>query len=189
MALLNWEPQGGEVRLLFDPVERSRYEAGEPSAYDQWAWPAGLITGRDQRGSRCFPEVAARAHFEQQGYKVLISAPKYPNDLGFLLFHFRGMRRRSPPHPAFVRMQEHFRGIDLHQLAEDARLEKRSACGKRGGGGDPDLFVFQPNTRERFFVEAKDQDGLNCNQLVCFPMIEQRLNCAVRVVRVVPRDA
>jgi hypothetical protein len=182
---MHWEPRDGENAVTYDPLERRRYEGREPSTYELWAWPSDLLRGRDRRASRCFPEVAVRAHYERLGYQVLLSVPKYPGDLGYLLFHFRGLRRQRPPHPAFARIQAHFPNIDLHALAEAARLEKIAKCGNTGGGGDPDLFVFRWSG-ERFFVEVKDRDQLKCNQRVCFRLIEERLACPVKVVRVVP---
>ncbi len=175
-----------EEKIEYDPAERGRYIAREPSAYDAWAWPDNLLNGRDRRASRCFPEVAARAHFETQGYKVLISAPKYPDELGYLLFHFRGLRRRKQPHPAFARMERLFPGVDLHELAETARLMKIDSCGNNGGGGDPDLFAFRASG-DRLFVEAKHLDDMNCNQRVCFGLIRDRLRVPVKIVRLVPR--
>jgi len=53
-----------------------------------------------------------------------------------------------------------------------------------GEGGDPDLFVYHQVSRERFFIEAKDEDELHCNQLVCFPIIEEFL-CPVRIPLIV----
>jgi hypothetical protein len=127
--------------------------------------------------------VVARAHFEQLGYEVLLSDPKYPNGLGFILFHYRQLRMAD--HPSFRRMQSHFPVVDLHHLAERARAAKLRRC-TSGGGGDPDLFVFRPGTAKRFFVEVKHEDQLHCNQLVCFPLIEKNL-CEVKVVRIEPK--
>lgn len=178
-----WMPRDGETVVFYDPTQRESYETDRPSEYDPWAWPPALLVGRDNRADRCFPEVAVRAHFERCGYRVLLSAPKYPDELGFILFHFRRLRRAN--HPAFTRMQEHFPTVDLNQLAEEARRAKRDES-RSGGGGDPDLFVFRPNSGERFFVDAKDADTLKPNQLVCFPIIEERLGCLVKVVRIKP---
>lgn len=127
-----WTPRDGEGTVFYNPVQRKRYEANLASEYDPWAWPSDLLIGRDQRATRCFAEVAVRAHFERQGYQVLLSAPKYPGERGFILFHFRGLRRRNPPHKAFKRMQEHFPGVDLDEIAEDARRIKIEQCRKRG---------------------------------------------------------
>ena len=80
-------------------------------------------------------------------------------------------------------MQTHFPNIDLNRLAEMARDLRRS-FGRSGGGGDPDLFVFNPKTGERFFVEAKDKDELHANQHLCFQVIERHL-CPVKVARIV----
>lgn len=180
-----WFPKGGESVVLYESAHRKAYEAGLPSKYDRWGWPSELLVGRNNRADRCFPEVAVRSHFEEQGFRVLISAPKYPDGLGFLLFHYSGLRRRNPPHPAFARMVEQFPEVDLNRLAEIGRAAKLRQCRAKGGsGGDPDLFVFRHGSKERFFVEVKDKDALRCSQLVCFPIIEEHLGCEVKVVRI-----
>lgn len=173
------KPRDGETLLWYDDDERQSYEAGRMSCCEPWRWPSALVKGRNRRENHCFPEIAARAHFEQLGYRVLLSSPKYPDDLGFLLFHYAGMRRKG--HPAFARLQQHFPSVDLNELAERARRAKLRETGK-GGGGDPDLFVFHPTSGERFFVEAKWRDSPRPNQLVCFKLIEKHL-CPVRIVR------
>jgi len=177
-----WTPRDGEIDLIYDPIQRALYKKGKPSEYDRWKWPPSRRIGRNRGG--CFPEVVARAHFERSGYKVLLSDPKFPKGLGFILFHYR-QRRRSRD-KAFQRMQDYFPEVDLNVLAERARAAKLNRC-RSGGGGDPDLFVFHPVSRERFFIEVKDEDELHCNQLVCFPIIEECL-CPVKVARIRPAN-
>lgn len=178
-----WKPKAPELIIPFDWDEERLYKSprrGERSAYAPYAWPRRLRTGRNKGG--CFAEVVARAHFEAKGYRVLVSMPEYPDDLGYLLLHYR--QKRLARHPAFKRIHEHFPGADLNGLAEEARGLKRQYCSS-GGGGDPDLFVYKPGTRERFFVEVKYRDQLHCNQHVSFPLIERDL-CDVVLVRLQP---
>lgn len=176
---MTWTPAESEVIVTYDRDERVAYEAGRASEFDPWAWPTELRVGRNQKG--CFPEVAVRAHFEQRGYRVLVSEPRFPDGYGFILFHYAGMRRDS--HPAFRRMEERFPDVDLNAIADQAR-DAKIRSGLSGGGGDPDLFVFRPDGSEQFFVEVKDEDDLHANQLVCFPIIEEQLKCPVKVARI-----
>lgn len=182
-TLAEWKPRRAEVAIPFDPVEERRYKSpkrGERSIYAAYAWPRRLRVGKNKGG--CFPEVVARAYFEAQGYHVLVSEPEYPDGLGYLLLHYR--QKRLAQHDAFKRMQKHFPRVDLNALAEEARNLKRRHSGS-GGGGDPDLFVFKPGTRHRFFVEVKYRDKLHCNQHVSFPLIERSL-CDVVLARLTP---
>jgi len=50
-----------------------------------------------------------------------------------------------------------------------------------GGGGDPDLFVF--NGRERFFVEVKWKDHITEKQRVTFPFIESHCGVKIKIAR------
>lgn len=178
-----WKPKSGELEIPFDKREERLYKSargGERSVYAPYAWPRALRIGRNKGG--CFAEVVARAYFECKGYRVLLSAPDFPGNRGYLLLHYR--QKRLANHPAFERMQGHFPHVDLNELAEEAHALKLRYC-KAGGGGDPDLFVYKPGTRERFFVEVKYRDKLRSNQLVSFPLIERAL-CPVVLARLVP---
>lgn len=171
-----------DLVIEYDPIQRDLYRRRRPSVYDEYAWPVELRKGRNKHG--CFPEVAVRRHFERSGYKVLLSEPEYP-ELGFLLFHYSDKREKG--HVAFKRLQERFENpyVDLNAVADRGWLEKRAA-GKNGEGGDPDLFVFRPDSDERFFVEVKHKDDLHLNQLVCFPLIREHLRCEVKLAKIRP---
>jgi hypothetical protein len=44
-----WEPRGGEIPIPYNVAERSKDEAGEPSAYDPWACrPTFFVGGIDE---------------------------------------------------------------------------------------------------------------------------------------------
>lgn len=184
MAIRKWRPRGGEQAIPFDPDEERRYRSpgrGEKSIYERYAWPQELRRGRNVGG--CFAEVVARAYFEAKGFRVLLSAPEYPGGRGYLLFHYR--QKRLAHHEAFKRMQKHFPGVDLDALAEKARTLKREHS-LSGGGGDPDLFVYEPGSGRKFFVEVKHRDELLPNQHLCFRLIEREL-CPVILARLEPK--
>ncbi|OGP56521.1 MAG: hypothetical protein A2162_10560 [Deltaproteobacteria bacterium RBG_13_52_11b] len=58
------------------------------------------------------------------------------------------------------------------------------SIGKKIASGDPDLFVYNENIRDRFFVEVKENDQITDNQKVLFPLIEEFL-CPVFIARVI----
>ena len=120
-----------------------------------------------------------RASFRALGFSVLISEPRMPDQEGFILAHYAGMRERH--HPAYTRMFEHFPRERLEEFNRIADAEKIAATGNRAGG-DPDLFAFR-NTDERFFIEVKDTDRLGKKQIATFPLIESILGCEVKLAR------
>ncbi len=58
------------------------------------------------------------------------------------------------------------------------------SIGKKIASGDPDLFVYNENTGDRFFVEVKDDDQITDNQKILFPLVQQFL-CSVFIARVI----
>jgi len=58
------------------------------------------------------------------------------------------------------------------------------SIGKEIASGDPDLFVYNENTGDCFFVEIKEKDHVTDNQRILFPLI-QKLLCPVFVARVI----
>jgi hypothetical protein len=52
--------------------------------------------------------------------------------------------------------------------------------------GDPDLFVYNESTGDRFFVEVKENDQITDNQKVLFPLIDKFL-CPVFIARVIAK--
>ena len=57
---------------------------------------------------------------------------------------------------------------------------------KQIASGDPDLFVYNESTGDRFFVEVKENDQITDNQKVLFPLIQKFL-CLVYIARVSAR--
>ena len=80
-----------------------------------------------------------------------------PNDEGFILIHYAG--KQKDPHPAYMRMFEHFPRESVEELNRQCD-EAKIRVGRTRSGGDPDLFVFRPGGK-RFFVEVKDKDQLS----------------------------
>jgi hypothetical protein len=72
---------------------------------------------------------------------------------------------------------------DLNKIADKGKI---AATGNRGGG-DPDLFVYKPGTKERFFVEVKYKDQENAKQRVTFPIIS-KYKWEVRIARIVAAE-
>jgi hypothetical protein len=176
-----WGDDRCELIVPYDLAQRELYEADDPrSIFYRERWPTELRSGRQRSGR--FPEIAARASFRALGFSVLISEPRMPDQEGFILAHYAGMRERH--HPAYTRMFEHFPLDQLEKFNCIADAEKIAATGNRAGG-DPDLFVFR-HAGERFFVEVKDRDRLGKKQIATFPLIESILRCEVKLARLRP---
>jgi hypothetical protein len=174
---------GPELIVPYDPEQRDLYERNDSrSIYYAGRWPENLRRGRNRDGR--FPEIAVRASFRALGFSVLISEPRMPAAEGFILAHFSGMRESVPPHPAYARMFDYFDRAKIEEFNLAADAAKTAATGNRGGG-DPDLFVFCKSGR-RYFVEVKDEEGLNENQRKTFPLIRSILDCEVLIARLMP---
>lgn len=111
--MAKWAPQNGEERVTFDAADEVLYKSKEPRdlarcTHRRWAWPLDHRQGRFRGG--CFPEVVARAHFKEKGYRVLLSAPAYPDRRGYLVLHYR--QKRLAGDPAFKRMQRQFPRVE-----------------------------------------------------------------------------
>ena len=58
------------------------------------------------------------------------------------------------------------------------------SIGKKIASGDPDLFVYNEHTGDRFFVEMKENDQITDNQKILFPLVQEFL-CPVFIARVI----
>ncbi len=168
---MNWS----ETLLKFPREQIELYATNDPTCiYDPWP----LRQGRGKYGE--FPVVVLRKHYIDQGYKVLASEPRLPHGEGFIVVSYPGKRRRRDP--AYLRMAELF-GLEaldsLNALCDKAKLEASESL----GGGDPDLFVYKPQTSERFFVEVKHKDFITPKQRAVFPLLHEQL-CEVKIMRV-----
>jgi len=169
-----------ELTIPFDSRQLSLYRCGDKACvYHSVRWP--LKEGKGKWGE--FPLVVVREHYRRLGYTVLASEPRLPDGQGFILLSYPGYRKRR--HPAYTQMAN-LLGTELAALDDLNRIADKAKIAVTGnkGGGDPDLFVYKPDRREKFFVEAKYKDKLNSKQLVTFPIIRKQ-KWEVKVVRIV----
>jgi hypothetical protein len=168
-----------EIVIPYNPLQYDLYRAGDPAcAFYSVRWP--FQAGRGRFGE--FPLIVVREHFRRQGYTVLASEPRLPNEEGFVLVAYPGKRRAGDP--AYRRMEAIFGSALLADLNARCDIAKRRWTGNTAGG-DPDLFVFRPHDPgDRFFVEVKHRDRITKKQDVTFPLIEQL--CPIVVTRIVP---
>jgi hypothetical protein len=144
------------------------------------------LKGRGKLGE--FPLMVVRKHYTDKGYTVWASdSNEDPKDV-FILVSFPGLRKLTPPHPAYERMVKIFgqkKIEELNKITDEAKAQGKDM--RNLGGGDPDLFVFKGANAEveRFFVEVKHKDKPTQNQEICFPLIEGSLHCEVKLIRIV----
>jgi hypothetical protein len=175
-------------RWLAMPIDKKRRERvelahreGKPRP-DYWR----LFGGRIGSSGGEFPTIFARHNLREMGYTVWGSEPRLVNPTtlepeGYVLLSFSGTREDS----CYKRMTRHFDKERLDGLIAEANKRKLKLFGTRGGGGDPDLFAF--NSDKKFFVEVKDEhDKLSARQILCFWLIEQHLECEVKICHVAP---
>ena len=166
--------------------EKYLYETCDPnSGYPQYP----VRKGRNKSGE--FPVVVVRKYFMDKGYNVWVSGQSKLGIPVFNLFMFPGARKRRDP--SYLIMVDVFGEEIIRNFIATVEL-KKNAKGLRRNGGDPDLFVQNPqNPNERFFVEVKAEDltrkrpyrdKLNEQQLLVFPLIENHLQCDVRIAKV-----
>ncbi|OGP94993.1 MAG: hypothetical protein A2157_03070 [Deltaproteobacteria bacterium RBG_16_47_11] len=89
--------------------------------------------------------------------------------------------------PGFTKVCYIFDEPKVRLLIGEANKAFRSV-GKKIASGDPDLFVYNENTGDCFFVEVKENDQITDNQKVLFPLIEKFL-CPVFIARVIAEVA
>ena len=115
--------------------------------------------------------MVAKKYFEEQRYNV---------ESYYYLVRNRNNRERMP---GFRKICHIFSEEKVRLLIAEADKAFRSV-GKRVASGDPDLFVYNKTTGERFFVELKENDQITNNQKVLFPLIQKFL-CPVFIARVI----
>ena len=89
--------------------------------------------------------------------------------------------------PGFKKICHIFSEGKVRRLIDQAGEAFRSV-GKKVASGDPDLFVYNESTGDRFFVEVKENDQITDNQKVLFPLIGNFL-CPVFIARVIEKGA
>jgi hypothetical protein len=117
--------------------------------------------------------MVAKKYFEEQRYNV---------ESYYYLVRNRNNRERMP---GFRKICHIFSEEKVRLLIAEADKAFRSV-GKRVASGDPDLFVYNKTTGERFFVELKENDQITNNQKVLFPLIQKFL-CPVFIARVIAK--
>ena len=124
-----WEPRRPELAVPYDPEQRALYERDDPSSvFCKERWPIERRVGRQRDGR--FPEIAVRASFRAIGFSVLVSEPRMPDEEGFILAHYAGMREAW--HEAYKRMFAHFDSERLDEFNRVADKAKRDATGESG---------------------------------------------------------
>jgi len=101
----------------------------------------------------------AKKYFETQGYAV---------ETYYYLVRNRNKRERMP---GFKKICHIFGETQVRLLIAEADKAFRS-IGKKIASGDPDLFVYNESTGDRFFVEVNESDQITDNQRILFPLIK-----------------
>ena len=158
-----WET-GEEIQIEYPKEQLYFYDKKESRCiYDQFPRQVGINKGN-------FVEMVAKKYFEMQGYSV---------EIYYYLVRNRNKRERMP---GFKKICHIFGEGQVRLLITEADKAFRS-IGKKIASGDPDLFIYNEDTRDRFFVEVKGDDHITDNQKILFPLIEKFL-CPVFVTRV-----
>jgi len=159
-----WET-GDEIHITYPIAQRIFYEKKDKRCiYDQFARQVGINKGN-------FVEMVAKKYFEKRGYHV---------ESYYYLVRNRNKRENMP---GFTKLCHIFGEAKIRLLIDEANKAFRS-IGKKIGSGDPDLFVYNESTEERFFVEVKENDQITDNQKTLFPLIQKFL-CPVFIARVI----
>lgn len=155
-----------ELVIDYEIKEKDLYfENNRECKYPQWDKPWGIhATGKN------FPVMVARKFFEDKKYNVLVSGARHS---GYALIKYRLKRAECP---GFLAICELFGKERIDNVVIEA---------ERVGikGGDPDAFIYKTSTKERYFVEVKENDQLNANQTKLIPILERYL-CPVLIIRV-----
>jgi len=162
-----WET-GEEIKITYPKEQRILYQKKDKSCiYDQFERQVGI----DNKGN--FVVMVAKKYFEEQRYNV---------ESYYYLVRNRNKRERMP---GFKKICHIFTERKVRLLIAEADKAFRS-IGKKITSGDPDLFVYNENRQDWFFVEVKEKDDITHNQRILFPLIEKFL-CPVFVARVVEK--
>jgi len=159
-----WET-GEEIQITYPKEQRNFYDQKDSRCiYDQFPRQVGINQGN-------FVEMVEQKYFEEQGYSV---------EIYYYLVRNRKKRERTP---GFKKICHIFGETQVRLLIAEADRAFRS-IGKKIASGDPDLFVYNESTGDRFFVEVKENDQITHNQRILLPLIETFL-CPVFVARVI----
>ena len=159
-----WET-GEEIQITYPKKQRNFYEKKDSRCiYDQFERQVGINKGN-------FLEMVATKYFQGQGYNV---------ESYYYLVRNRNKREKMP---GFSKICHIFGDAKVRLLIAEADEAFRSV-GKKISSGDPDLFVYNEYTGDRFFVEVKENDQITDNQKILFPLVQEFL-CPVFIARVI----
>ncbi len=159
-----WET-GEEIKITYPKKEHNFYEKNDRRCiYDQFERQVGINKGN-------FVEIVATKYFQGQGYNV---------ESYYYLVRNRNKREKMP---GFSKICHIFGDAKVRLFIAEADEAFRSV-GKKIASGDPDLFVYNEYTGDRFFVEVKENDQITDNQKILFPLVQKFL-CPAFIVRVI----
>jgi hypothetical protein len=159
-----WET-GEEILITYPRKQRNFYKKKDSRCiYDQFERQVDINKGN-------FVEMVAKKYFEEQGYNV---------ESYYYLVRNKNKREKMP---GFSKICHIFGEAKVRLLIAEADEAFRS-IGKKIASGDPDLFVYNEYTGDRFFVEVKENDQITDNQKILFPLVQKFL-CLVFVARVI----
>jgi hypothetical protein len=147
-----------EITIEYSPAQRTLYDNNDPSCIYP-IWPCRI--GIHKKGGN-FPVMVVSKYYEDKGYTALAR---------YLLVRCPNQREYND---GFRTICKIFGKEKMLQVLQASRHLK---------GGDPDLFVYNKDFSECFFVEVKEKDNLILNQLALIPIIKKYL-CPVYIVRV-----
>jgi hypothetical protein len=159
-----WTPSK-VIEISYELEQRRLYESNDPGCiYDQFERQVGINKGN-------FVEMTAKKHFKDKGYHV---------ESFYYLVRNRTKREGMS---GFHKIIEIFGEAKVRRCITEADAIFLS-YGKRSAAGDPNLFIYQDGSpKDCFFAEVKENDPIQMNQHILFPIIERHL-CPVYVARV-----
>ena len=161
-----WNPSRDVIVITYDLQQRSLYKQKDKNCvYEQFERQVGANKGN-------FVEMVAKKYFENKGYCV---------ESFYYLVRNRKKRERMS---GFHKILEIFGETKVRKCIAEADAMFLS-YGKKSAAGDPDLFVYRNRpSKDCFFVEVKENDKIQPNQHVLFPIIEKHL-CPVYIAKVI----
>ena len=160
-----WNPSKDVIIITYNPEQRRLYDNNDKQCiYEQFERKVGINKGN-------FVEMVAKKYFVDKGYCV---------ESFYYLVRNRTKREGMR---GFHKIMEVFGEAQVRQCIAEADATFLS-YGKKSAAGDPDLFVYRNGSaRDCFFVEVKENDPIQPNQHILFPIIEKYL-CPVYIARV-----
>jgi hypothetical protein len=154
-----------EFYVSYEKVQKKNYFENQALCiYPQWDKPWGI-----HKKGKNFPVMVVKKFLLDKGYDVFPSGEK---ENGYGLIRYRKSRQKYPAYPVLLKLF----GENIASVISDAADNDII-------GGDPDIFACKKPAPSAFFIEVKEDDHLNENQMKLFPIIEKYL-CPVLLIRV-----